>query len=117
MNLKKTTKSRKFIQMQNSPRVLAVDPGYERLGVAVLEKKEGKEIVLYSDCIITPPSLSHEKRLFSLGERLQGIIASWGPNVCVLESLFFSKNQKTALGVAEARGVILYEAARVNIPV
>ena len=38
-------------------RVIAVDPGYDRLGVAVLELQDGKEILLHSDCLNTPKEL------------------------------------------------------------
>ena len=44
------------LSMQLKPksiRVLALDPGYDRLGVAVLERQEGKEVLLFSTCIVT----------------------------------------------------------------
>jgi crossover junction endodeoxyribonuclease RuvC len=89
--------------------ILAIDPGYERLGVAILEKqKAGKEILLYSDCFITPKNVAHSERLKMVGNEINRLIEKYSPDALALETLFFSKNQKTALQVAETRGVILF---------
>ena len=52
-------------------RVLAFDPGYERLGVAVLEKENGKEVLLYSACVRTSAKLEFSERLKKLGEETE----------------------------------------------
>ena len=95
----------------NPPRVIAIDPGYERMGVAILEKTTRGEILLYSDCIITSRTLSFPDRLGHISEALRSLIALWQPEVCATEKLYFSNNQKTAMRVAEVRGVII-EVAR-----
>jgi len=89
-------------------RVLAIDPGFERVGIAVLEKKEGKEVLLYSDCFKTSSKLPFENRLILIGEELDRIIGVYKPEALAIETLFFNSNQKTAMRVAEARGVIMY---------
>lgn len=96
-------------------RVIAIDPGYDRCGVAVLEKQNGKEIVLYSTCIETSSTESFDERLRQIGEHVGAVIEKWQPNALALETLYFSKNQKTALSVAEARGVIVYTGACHNL--
>ncbi|MEK7194451.1 MAG: crossover junction endodeoxyribonuclease RuvC [Patescibacteria group bacterium] len=96
-----------------SSRVIGIDPGFERCGVAVLEENK----LLFSTCIITESSDKHEERLLTLGQELGKIIKKWKPNALATEKLFFNINIKTALKVAEARGVILYEAARADLPV
>src|SRR4051812_31039204 len=94
-------------------KILAIDPGYERLGIAVMEKEaKGKEKVLYSDCFFTSAKLPHAERLKLLGTEIGRLIDEYEPKMLSIETLYFSKNQKTALLVAEARGVILYEAAK-----
>lgn len=98
-------------------RVLAVDPGYDRLGVAVLQKQDGKEAALFSTCLETDKGAAHGERLVRLGTEVAGIIKKWKPECLAVESLFLFSNQKTAMRVAEARGVILYEAARGGLPV
>lgn len=89
-------------------RVLAIDPGFERVGIAVLEKKNGKEILLYSSCFKTSSKLLFENRLLLIGKELKKIINIYKPNIFAIETLFFNSNQKTAMRVAEARGVIIY---------
>lgn len=96
-------------------KVIAIDPGYERVGIAVIEKNTGKEHVLFSECFLTDKALPHAERLFRISERIRATIESYAPDVLAIESLFFATNQKTAIAVAEARGVILAEAARGGI--
>lgn len=99
-------------------KLLGIDPGYERCGVAILEKNgSGKEIVLYSGCIRTSSTLSFPERLAQMGQELETIIKHYQPSVAVLEELYFAKNTKTALKVAEARGVITYVAQINHLPV
>jgi crossover junction endodeoxyribonuclease RuvC len=94
-------------------RIIAIDPGYERLGIAVIEKEmRDKEFLLYSACFRTSAKLSHAERLELIGLEIAKIIEEFEPQALAIETLFFSSNQKTAITVAEARGVILYEAAR-----
>ena len=98
-------------------RVLGVDPGYDRVGVAIVEKtKEGEQLV-FSDCITTPTSDSFAERIRAVGESVANIIEKHTPDVLAIEKTFFSKNQKTAIAVSEARGVILYEAARAELSI
>ena len=96
---------------QMNRRVLACDPGFERLGIAVLEKQSGKETVLYSDCLRTSPSISFPERLAQLGADIETLIATWQPSCMALEDIFFEKNAKTAMGVAQVRGMLAYIAA------
>lgn len=99
-------------------KILAIDPGYERLGVAILEKvPRGKEVLLYSECFKTSAKLPHHERLTLIGNKIKEIIKEYNPEALATEKLFFSKNQKTALLVAEARGVILYSANSLGLPV
>lgn len=98
-------------------RVIGIDPGYDRLGVAVIERSTtGNEEVLFSDCITTPQTTPAE-RLCIISDTLRSVITSYTPHVMGIESLFFNTNQKTAIRVAEARGVILLEAGFRQIPV
>ncbi|MEK7163244.1 MAG: crossover junction endodeoxyribonuclease RuvC [Patescibacteria group bacterium] len=99
-------------------RIIAIDPGYGRLGIAVLEKeKRGKETLVYSNCFKTDKKLEHFERLGLIGNEIERVIMEHKPEVLCLETLFFSKNQKTAITVAEARGVILFQASKHNLKV
>lgn len=88
-------------------KVLSIDPGYERLGVAVLEKKDNKEFLLYSDCFKTSPKEPHPDRLAKIQKEIELVIDKYKPDDLSIETLFFNKNVKTAMLVAEARGVII----------
>lgn len=97
--------------------ILGIDPGFGRMGCAVLKKEKGKEKLIYSDCLVSDKKLPHEKRLLLLGVKLEKIIKKYRPDIIAIEKLFLFKNQKTIMGVAEARGAVLYLAASKNIPV
>ena len=89
-----------------SPRILALDPGYDRLGIAVLEGTT----LLFSKCFTTPKTLAFEERLQLVGKEVENSIKKYKPQALALETLFFAKNQKTALHVAEVRGMLIYIA-------
>jgi crossover junction endodeoxyribonuclease RuvC len=93
-------------------RIISIDPGYERLGVAIIEKNpREKEKLLYSDCFKTDKKLPHFERLGLIGKEVDRVIKEFNPEALSIEDLFFTTNQKTAILVAEARGVILFQAA------
>ena len=101
-------------------RILGIDPGYDRLGIAVIERSSrgpGKETLLYSDCFQTSSKETIYARLTKVGEEIGRIIDTFEPNTVALETLFITKNQKTAMRVAEARGILIYEATKRGIPV
>jgi crossover junction endodeoxyribonuclease RuvC len=93
-------------------RVLAIDPGYDRMGVAIMELKGGKEILLYSTCLQTKNDLPLPERLFLLGKEIEALLKTYKPTILGIETLFFNTNQKTGIGVAQARGMILYLAKK-----
>lgn len=97
-------------------RILAIDPGYDRLGMAIVEGNPSKPTVVWSDCV-TPDKDTREKRLARVLIEVENAIQKFKPEALSLETLFFSTNVKTALGVAEARGAILAAAGRASLPI
>ncbi len=95
-------------------KVLGIDPGYDRLGVALLEGENGKEILLYSSCIETSKNAPLTERLFKVGNEVEKLLEVYKPEIVGIETLFFNKNQKTAIGVAQARGIIIFLAQKHN---
>ncbi|MAZ30063.1 crossover junction endodeoxyribonuclease RuvC [bacterium] len=91
-------------------RVLAIDPGYDRFGVAVLEHGAERETLLHSGCVLTDKQANLPDRLQVVGEAVEELIATHQPDTLAIETLFFNKNQKTALGVAQVRGICIYLA-------
>lgn len=95
-------------------KVLAIDPGFDRCGVAVLERENGRETVRYSNCITTNKSDTLAERLVTIGRAIEKILTEHKPDTVAIETLFFNKNITTAIGVAQARGAILYIAKKNN---
>ncbi len=96
-------------------KILGIDPGFERVGMAVLEKEKNKEVLLYSECFKTSKSLSFNTRLKLIGCEVERVIAKYKPDALAIETLLFNSNQKTAMMVAEARGVMIYEGTLKNL--
>ena len=99
-------------------KVLGIDPGFGKVGIAVVEKnKTSKEILLYSNCLKTDSKLSFNERLLLVGKEIERVIKKYTPEILAVETLLFNTNQKTALMVSEARGVIVYEAKKHNLEI
>lgn len=98
-------------------RVIGIDPGYDRLGLAVVERTDGNETVLHSECIETDRSAPIADRLTQIGARLEVVFQKFAPTSVGIETLFFNKNLSTAIAVAQARGVVLYLARKYEISV
>jgi crossover junction endodeoxyribonuclease RuvC len=100
-------------------KILGIDPGFERLGIAILEKKPGdkKEINLFSECFKTSPKLEFSERLLLIGEEVERVIKKYKPEVLSIETLFLTKNQKTVMHVSEVRGVIIYESKKAGLKI
>ncbi len=101
--------------MQNK-KILAVDPGYDRCGIAVFSYTTKAEL-LDSSCVTTNPKDPHGKRLHAIYTSIQKAIKTHTPDVLAIESLFFSLNKRTAMKVAEARGVILLAAEETRLEI
>ncbi len=98
-------------------KILGIDPGFERLGIAILEKNKGKECVVFSECFKTSAKLEFAERLKLIGEEVRKIVKEYKPEVLAIETLFLNTNQKTVMRVAEARGVVVYEAAQAGLKI
>ncbi len=97
-------------------RVLAIDPGFDRLGMAVLEGNPSRPTYVWSTCI-EPARGAVEDRLAVVSQAVGDALAKYAPEALAIETLFFSVNKKTALGVAEARGAVLAAAGLAGVPV
>ena len=87
-------------------RILGIDPGYALVGFGVLDYDNGYEVIDYG-VISTPKEDNLPNRLMTIATCLKQIIDNYKPDVVAVEELFYFKNQKTVIPVAEARGVII----------
>lgn len=93
-------------------KILAIDPGFERVGIAIIEKTgKPKDNLIYSSCFKTKSTLLFHHRLSLIGEEVERLIKKYKPKALAIEKLYFTTNQKTVMGVSEARGVIIYCAS------
>ncbi len=91
--------------------ILGVDPGFGRTGFGVIKVEGNGRHVLDVGCIETAKSLAHENRLLQIYQDVTNLIKQHDVKKVAIERLFFNKNVTTALGVGEARGVVLLAAA------
>ena len=88
-------------------RILGIDPGFGRMGYGIIEKKRGDFVYVAHGCLETSPRQPLPKRLREIAEGLARLIKQYQPSLAAVEEVFFYKNAKTAIAVAEARGAIL----------
>jgi crossover junction endodeoxyribonuclease RuvC len=99
-------------------KILGIDPGYERLGLAVVEQKAGRPNYIYSTCLRTPSGLDFTERLGQLGQELEKILAVHQPEVVAMEQVFFmAANRTTAFKTSEVKGMIRWLAARQGLKI
>ena len=97
-------------------RVLGIDPGYGRLGYAVLDRSGSSLSAVASGLIETDKSERIPDRLKKIHERISDLISEFSPECLATEAVFFAANRKTAMGVIKALGVIVLAAAEAGIP-
>lgn len=95
-------------------RVLGIDPGFDRLGLAVVEGDPSRPTVVWSDCV-RPAKGKAEARLAQVTAAVTDAIRTYTPDLVALETLFFSTNKKTAMSVSEARGAVLSAAGTAGL--
>ena len=87
--------------------ILGIDPGYAIVGYGVIEYKNMRFKTLAYGAITTPSHTKPEDRIKVIYDELDTLIKMYRPDCMAIEELFFNTNQKTAILVAEARGVML----------
>lgn len=100
-------------------KVLAIDPGFDKVGFAIFDKNVAAKSFQYIDSglIKTAPAASLPERLKYIHNKLLDIITLHQPACIVMEQIFFFKNQKTVIRVAQAQGAILLLGSLHNIEV
>lgn len=88
--------------------ILGIDPGYGTTGFALVEAHRGLHQLRQCGVITTPPGMDFPKRLETLYLDMDQLLKSALPEALAIEELFFGHNVTTGIGVAQARGVILF---------
>jgi crossover junction endodeoxyribonuclease RuvC len=97
--------------------ILGIDPGYAIVGYGVIRTDRGRFLTLEHGAVVTRAEEDFNRRLEIIYDSLSCVMERWKPDAVSMEKLYFQNNQKTAIGVAEARGVILLAAQKAKIEV
>ena len=92
--------------------IFGVDPGYAIVGYGILLYENNRCRPLDFGAVTTPAGMPFPMRLKTIAEDLDFLFRKYRPDAMSIEKLFFNTNKKTAVDVAQARGVILLAAAR-----
>ena len=95
--------------------ILGIDPGSTRAGYGVV-RKEAERFSLIAAGILEVTAPEKHRRLVELERSFQKLLEGVRPDVAVIEQLYFSRNLKTALEVAQSRGVLILLVAKKDIP-
>lgn len=92
--------------------ILGIDPGFAIVGYGVIKSERGNFSVIDYGVIETSKNFTTPERLLKVNEGLVALLEKFKPDCVAVEELFFTTNQKTAIKVAEARGIILLNAMK-----
>ena len=98
-------------------RIIGIDPGYAIVGFGVIEYEKSRFTTINYGAITTPAGIDFGRRLEIIYADTCQVLDSCKPESLAIEKLYFQNNQKTAIDVSEARGVILLAAAQRHIEV
>ena len=98
-------------------RILGIDPGFAITGYSIIDYIGNKFYLRTSGAILTEAKTSFPLRLEKINKELAEIIENYNPDAMSIEELFFNNNAKTAINVAQARGVILVTARMHNLDI
>lgn len=97
--------------------IIGIDPGYAITGYGIIAKTGNKLRCIDYGAITTSSKTAFAERLLTINNSIKSILSIYKPNYMAIEELFLYNNRTTAIGTAQARGVVILEAARADIPV
>lgn len=97
--------------------IIGIDPGTAITGYGIIENKASSLKVIDYGCILTEQSLTTAERLKETDKQFVKLIKKHKPEKIAVEDIFFFKNAKTIIKVSQARGVILFRAAKMMVPI
>ncbi len=97
--------------------ILGIDPGYAIIGWGVIRYERGKFIPVDFGAITTPAGMPFNRRLEVIYDQLTELLSRHTPDAVAVEKLYFQTNAKTAIDVAQARGVTMLAIHKSGVPV
>lgn len=97
--------------------VLGIDPGVANTGFGVVESRAGQLLALDGGVVETAPGQPLERRLATIAGRIAELCDTYQPEAMAIESIYFGRNAESAFSVGQARGAVICEAGRRELPV
>ena len=97
--------------------ILGIDPGYAIIGWGVIRYERGRFVPVDFGAITTPAGMPFNRRLEVIYDELTALLSRHIPDAVAVEKLYFQNNQKTAIDVAQARGVTMLAIHKSGVPV
>ena len=97
--------------------ILGIDPGYAIIGWGIIRFERGRYIPVDFGAITTEAGTPFNRRLEMIYDRLNELLDTHHPDVVAVEKLYFQTNAKTAIDVAQARGVTMLALQKHGVPV
>ncbi len=97
--------------------ILGIDPGYAIIGWGCVRYERARFTPLAFGAITTAAGIPFVQRLEQIDAGMRALLEKEKPDAMAIEKLYFKNNQKTAIEVAEARGVILLAAQHYEVPI
>ena len=97
-------------------RVLGIDPGVARLGLAVVARRGRAARLIWSDVARTPAGMDESRRLVILVEAVRVAIGAHEPDAMAIERVAFNRNVVSAMAVARITGALMVAAAEAGLP-
>ena len=97
--------------------IMGIDPGLATVGFGFIDAFRGRHKALEYGAVLTPAGTKTEARLAEIYENIDELIKAAHPDAVSIEKLYFNTNEKTAVNVCQARGVIILACAKNGIPI
>ncbi len=97
--------------------ILGIDPGLATVGYGVLRYERNAFTPIDYGAVLTEAGIPVEKRLCEIFDNITELTQTYKPQAVSIEKLYFNTNEKTAINVSQARGVILLAVTRLGVPV
>ena len=95
--------------------ILGIDPGYAIVGWGLVRYERARFTPLAFSAITTPAGMDFPERLQRIYDEMMVLLTTHRPDAMAVEKLYFKNNQKTAIDVAQARGVIMLSARQAGV--
>ncbi len=98
-------------------RILGIDTSLRSTGIGIVEAQGSKMTAVYYGIIKNPSTRPLSESLLFLREELEKIIVEHEPKIAAVEGIFYARNVRTALLLAQARGTLIAQCAQQGLPV